>query len=89
MKEAEHPGKIVLEYLELANWSQSELARRTGLSHVTISKVCHGERSISARLALGLEKAFEKLDVEKSAKFWLELQSAYKLAQQRKRKKRQ
>ena len=87
MKETEHPGKTVLAYLEMANWPQAELVRRTGLSHVTISKVCQGQRSISPRLAIGLEKAFEKLNVKKSAEFWLELQSTYKLyvAQQKKR----
>ena len=35
---AEHPGETVLEYLEFHEWSQRELARRTGLTPKTISE---------------------------------------------------
>ena len=43
-----HPGESVLEHLELREWSQRELARRTGLTSKTVSEICSG-RLPSAR----------------------------------------
>lgn len=65
-----HPGEIVLDYLEVHDWSQRELARRTGLAPKTISEICSGKAPISPTTALALEKVFRR-----PAHFWLNLRS--------------
>ena len=65
----EHPGETVLEYLEFYDWSQRELARRTGLTPKTISEICNGKGSITPTTALALEKVFRR-----PAHLWLNLQ---------------
>src|SRR5258708_28358400 len=67
-----HPGDTVQEYLEFFEWSQRDLARRTGLTPKTISEICNGKASISPSTALALEKAFQR-----PARFWLSLQRHY------------
>ena len=56
-----HPGETVLEYLEFNGWSQSDLARRTGLTRKTISEICNGKAPITPPTALTFEKAFNAL----------------------------
>ena len=73
-----HPGENVLEYLEFNEWTQSDLARRTGLTPKTISEVCNGKASITTSTALALEKAFQR-----PASFWLSLQRQFDEAQAR------
>ena len=65
----EHPGETVLEYLEFYDWSQRELARRTGLTPKTISEICNGKGPITPTTALALEKVFRR-----PAHLWLNLQ---------------
>ena len=67
-----HPGANVLEYLEFYGWSQSDLARRTGLTPKTISEICNGRASITPTTSLAFEKAFQR-----PAHFWLTLQTSY------------
>src|SRR5262249_7933201 len=64
-----HPGETVLEYLEFFEWSQRELARRTGLTPKTISEICNGKAPITPTTALALEKVFRR-----PAHLWLNLQ---------------
>jgi HTH-type transcriptional regulator/antitoxin HigA len=64
-----HPGETVLEYLEFFNWSQRELARRTGLTPKTISEICNGKAPITPTTALALEKVLRR-----PAHLWLNLQ---------------
>lgn len=67
-----HPGEIVIDYLEFNEWSQRDLARRTGLTPKTISEICSGKASISPPTSLALEKVFGR-----PARFWLSLQQQY------------
>jgi len=75
-----HPGENVLEYLEFNEWSQSDLARRTGLTPKTISEICNGRASITPVTALAFEKAFQR-----PAHFWLSLQRQFDEAEARSR----
>jgi HTH-type transcriptional regulator / antitoxin HigA len=71
-REPIHPGESVLEHLEAQNWSQNELARRTGLTPKTISEICNGKTPISTATALAFEKVLQR-----PAHFWLNLQRQY------------
>jgi len=73
-----HPGDNVAEYLEHNDWTQSDLARRTGLTAKTISEVCNRKAGITPVTALALEKAFQR-----PASFWLSLQRQFDEAQAR------
>ncbi len=77
---ATHPGETVLEYLDVHEWSQRELARRTGLAPKTISEICGGKAPISPTTALALEKVFRR-----PAHFWLNLQRNFSEAAARHR----
>jgi HTH-type transcriptional regulator / antitoxin HigA len=80
--EVEHPGETVLEYLEFYEWSQRELARRTGLTPKTISEICNGKAPITPTTALALEKVFRR-----PAHFWLNLQRHFDEAAARRRER--
>lgn len=64
-----HPGETVLDYLDFHEWSQRELARRTGLTPKTISEICNHKAPITPNTALAFEKVFGR-----PAHFWLNLQ---------------
>ena len=64
-----HPGAMLLEYLESNRWSQADLARKTGLTSITISEICAGKVPITLSTSLTLEKVFHR-----PAHFWLNLQ---------------
>ena len=67
-----HPGDTVLDYLDFHEWSQRELARRSGLTPKTISEICNGKAPITPNTALALEKVFGR-----PAHFWLNLQMIF------------
>ena len=67
-----HPGAMVSEYLEFNEWTQRDLARRTGLTPKTISEICSGKARISPSTALAFERVFQR-----PAHFWLNLQGRY------------
>jgi addiction module HigA family antidote len=73
-----HPGDTVVEYLEFLEWSQRDLARRTGLTPKTISEICNWKAPITPPTALTLEKVFQR-----PAHFWLNLQRQFDEAQAR------
>jgi HTH-type transcriptional regulator / antitoxin HigA len=75
-----HPGEIIVEYLEFNNWSQRDLARRTGLTPKTISEICNGKAPITPQTSLALEKVFQR-----PARFWLSLQRQFDEAEARQR----
>ncbi len=75
-----HPGEMVVDYLEMNGWSQSELARRTGLTPKTISEICNQKASITPATALSLEKVFQR-----PAHFWLNLQRQFDEFRERQR----
>lgn len=73
-----HPGETVAEYLTSHEWTQSDLARRTGLTPKTISEICNGKAPISPSTALYFERVFGR-----PAHFWLNLQRRFDEAQAR------
>ena len=75
-----HPGETVVEHLKAREWTQENLARRTGLTPKTISKICHGKASITAKTALLFESVLQR-----PARFWLNLQCLYDEAEARKK----
>lgn len=75
-----HPGETVAEYLEFNEWSQRDLARRTGLTPKTISEICNGRTPITPTTSLALEKALQR-----PAHFWLNLQRQFDEAEARQR----
>src|SRR6266566_420745 len=60
------PGETLADMLEQSGMTQTELAQRLGVSLKHVNQVVKGAASISAELALGLEKVFGV-----SASFWL------------------
>lgn len=79
-KSVPHPGETVQEYLDFLEWSQRDLARRTGLTPKTISEICNGKGPITPTTALAFEKAFQR-----PAHFWLNLQRQYDEVEARRR----
>jgi HTH-type transcriptional regulator / antitoxin HigA len=77
---AVHPGETIVEYLEFNNWSQRDLARRTGLTPKTISEICNGKAPVTPQTSLALEKVFRR-----PAHFWLSLQRRFDEAEARQR----
>ena len=79
MKNPVHPGEILREdVVAELDLTVGEVAARLGVSRVTLSRVLHCHARISPNLAIRLEEAGVS-----TAKVWLELQSAYDLAQER------
>lgn len=69
------PGDTLVEMLEQRAMTQTDLARRLGVSLKHTNQVIKGAASISAELSLGLEKV---LDVP--ASFWLNRESLFRAA---------
>ena len=81
MKNPAHPGRIVknacLVPLDLSITKGADLL---GVTRNTLSRVVHGHSGISPEMAIRLEKMGWS-----SARAWLAMQSAYELAQARKK----
>jgi len=75
-----HPGEMVVEYLDFYGWSQSDLARRTGLTPKTISEICNRKAPITPQTALAFERVLQR-----PAHFWLNLQRNFDEAEARRR----
>lgn len=73
-----HPGATVSEYLEVNDWSQRDLSRRTGLTPKTISEICNGKAPITPPTSLAFEKVLQR-----PAHFWLSLQRRFDEAKAR------
>jgi addiction module HigA family antidote len=73
-----HPGELLGEYLDAHSWSQSDLARRAGISAKTISEIRNGKAAISPASALALETVFGR-----PAHFWLGVQRVFDEAEAR------
>jgi HTH-type transcriptional regulator/antitoxin HigA len=67
------PGETLVDLLEDHEMSQTDLSRRLGISLKHLNQVVNGGASISAELALGLEKVFGV-----PAAFWLSRESLYR-----------
>jgi HTH-type transcriptional regulator/antitoxin HigA len=69
---ASPPGDTLAELLEERSMTQTELAERLGVSLKHVNRVIKGAASVSAELALGLEKVFGS-----SAAFWMTREAHY------------
>lgn len=69
-----HPGEFLEEILQDRGLSQAAFARVIGVSPMRISHLLHGERPITAELALRLGRAFGQ-----SPQYWMNLQTGYDL----------
>jgi len=70
-----HPGEILRDdFLRPMGISQYRLARETGISQMTVSKIVRGKQAITAGIALRLGRYFSQ-----SPQFWAGLQTAYDL----------
>lgn len=67
------PGETIAELLEEQEMTQTELANRLGVSLKHLNQVVKGSASISAELALGLERVFSV-----PADFWLTREALYR-----------
>ncbi|MBX3141560.1 MAG: HigA family addiction module antidote protein [Trueperaceae bacterium] len=76
-----HPGEILKEdVLGPLGLSVTEAAERLGMTRPNLSRVLNGKAGISPELALRLESAGVS-----TAKFWMNLQTNYELAEAAKR----
>ncbi len=80
MKEPPHPGLSVRHDLEPLGLSVTEGARVLGVTRQTLNNVVNGKAGISPEMAIRLDKAFGG-----TAEGWLALQTAFDLAQARKK----
>ena len=78
-----HPGRVLKNTVcrEDGGISVTEFAKRLKVSRVALSRVLNERAGISAELAIRLEAALGN-----SAQVWVGMQSAYDLAQARKRR---
>ena len=78
-----HPGEILQDtVLAEGRITNSEFARKLGVSRVALSRVVNGRAAVSADMALRLAAA-----VGGSAESWLQMQSAYALWQALKKRR--
>ena len=81
MMDPPHPGEIVRdECLEPLGLTVTRAAEALGVARQTLNNLVNERAGISPEMAVRLEKAFGP-----EAGFWLRLQTAYDLAQVRKR----
>src|SRR4051795_9700996 len=66
------PGETIADLLDEREMTQTELSKRLGVTLKHVNQVVNGGASISADLALGLEKVFRV-----PAHFWLNRESLY------------
>ncbi len=81
MQNPPHPGRSIKENcLDPLGLNVTKAAKVLGVARHTLSRVLNGHAAISPEMAIRLEKAGWS-----KAGFWLQRQSAYDLAQVRKR----
>lgn len=83
MKNHPHPGELLREDVLLPLGIEvTDAAQRLGMSRTTLSRIINGHAGISPDLAIRLERAGIS-----TARFWMNLQSNYELAQAQQRKR--
>ena len=75
-----HPGEILRDNVEAAEMSVTEAAAQLGCTRQALSRLLNGKAGISPTMALSLERIGWS-----NASFWMRLQAAYELAQERRR----
>ena len=75
-----HPGEILRDNQEAAGLSVTDAAARLGCTRQALSRLLNGKAGISPAMALALERIGWS-----NASFWMRLQAAYELAQERRR----
>ena len=78
MYDPPHPGGAIRANLEELGWTITECARRLGVARNTLSRLLSERIGISPAMALGLEQLGWS-----TADFWMRVQAAYDLAQER------
>jgi HTH-type transcriptional regulator/antitoxin HigA len=69
-----HPGEVLKDMLEDRGWTQRKFTARSGRPVQLINKIINGHSGITAETALDFAQVFEM-----SPKFWLNLESRYRL----------
>ncbi len=69
------PGEYLAEEIEAREISQKELARRMGRPANAINEIINGKKAITADTALQLEAVMPEIP----ARFWLNLETDYRL----------
>jgi addiction module HigA family antidote len=77
-----HPGRILRLYIT-GDLTVSRLAKHLGMTRANLSMILNGRLGISAAVAIKLSEAFPNT----SARFWLNMQTSYDLAQAKRRKR--
>jgi antitoxin HigA-1 len=67
-----HPGEHLSAFLDEYSLSQSELARRVGISFVRVNEIIRGKRGVTPDSALRFARLFGT-----TPELWLNLQLAY------------
>lgn len=70
-----HPGEHISDELKARKMSAAELARDMGVDPGRVSRLIHGQTSVTGDSAIRLGQAFGT-----SAEFWIRLQGDYALA---------
>ena len=76
MKNPNHPGDLIRDCLDELGVNVTESAKALGVTRAALSRVINRKASVSAEMAVRLEKALGS-----TAGFWLRLQLNYDLAQ--------
>ena len=80
MYDPPHLGELIRESIDAEGWTVTGTAERLGVSRVALSRVLNGHASVSAALALALERIGWS-----DAEHWMRMQAIYDLAQERRK----
>ena len=75
-----HPGETLRDDLAAAGLTVTEAAARLGCTRQSLSRLLNGKAGISPAMAIALERMGWS-----NAAYWMRLQGAYELAQERRR----
>lgn len=75
-----HPGETLRDDLVVAGLTVTEAAARLGCTRQALSRLLNGKAGISPAMAIALERMGWS-----NAAYWMRLQAAYELAQERRR----
>lgn len=69
-----HTGSIIKEYLDALNISQSECAKKIGVSEKYFYNLINGKNELTEEVAMGLEKIFKGIP----ASYWINYEKKYR-----------